>query len=42
MKRITITLAALSNPYMDESMRTCGEIRKDKASPAPPSHDHHH
>jgi len=30
---------ALTNPYMDESMRSCGEIRKDKAAPAPPSHD---
>jgi hypothetical protein len=26
---------ALTNPYMDESMRSCGEIRKDKAAPAP-------
>ena len=33
---------ALTNPYMDASMRSCGEIRKDKAAPAPTSHGHHH
>lgn len=35
---------AVTNPYMDEgSMRSCGEIRKDKAAPsAPTEHSHHH
>ena len=33
---------AITNPYMDESMRSCGEVRKDKAAPAPPSHGHGH
>ena len=32
----------ITNPYMDESMRSCGEVRKDKAAPSAPSHDHHH
>lgn len=35
---------AINNPYVDASMRSCGEIRKDKAPPSPsaPSHDHRH
>ena len=33
---------AITNPYLDESMRSCGEVRKDKAAPAPPSHSHGH
>lgn len=33
---------AITNPYMDESMRSCGDVQKDKAAPAPPSHDHTH
>lgn len=33
---------AITNPYMDEAMRSCGEVRKDKAAPSAPSHDHHH
>lgn len=33
---------AITNPYMDESMRSCGEVRKDKAESAPPSHSHGH
>ena len=34
---------AITNPYMDESMRSCGEVRKDRVAPAPssPSHGHH-
>jgi len=33
---------AVTNPYVNDSMRSCGVVRKDKAAPAPPSHDHHH
>ena len=33
---------AITNPYVDASMRSCGEIQKDKAAPSAPSHDHHH
>lgn len=33
---------ALTNPYMDESMRSCGEVRKDKAESAPPSDSRGH
>ena len=33
---------AVTNPYMDASMRSCGEVRKDRPATAPPSHDHHH
>ncbi len=32
---------AITNPYMDESMRSCGEVRRDKAAPPSPSHGHH-
>jgi len=32
---------AITNPYMDESLRSCGEIRKDKPEPSAPSHGHH-
>ena len=32
---------AITNPYLDESMRSCGEVRKDKAAPTSPSHGHH-
>ncbi len=31
---------AITNPYLDASMRSCGEVRKDKAPPTPPSHNH--
>ncbi len=33
---------ALTNPYVDASMRSCGEIRKDRTAPAPPSSNPHH
>ena len=33
---------AITNPYVDQSMRSCGEVRKDKAESAPPSHSHGH
>ena len=33
-------MGAVTNPYVDDSMRSCGAVRKDKAAPAPPSHDH--
>ena len=33
---------ATANPYVDASMRSCGEIRKDQAATAPPSQEHHH
>jgi hypothetical protein len=32
----------ISNPYMDESMRSCGEVRKDMPVAAPADHSDHH
>jgi hypothetical protein len=33
---------AIVNPYLDGSMRSCGEVRKDQAAPSPSPHGHHH
>jgi len=32
----------ISNPYVDASMRTCGEVRSDRTATPPPSHNQHH
>ena len=32
----------VSNPYVDASMRACGEVRKDHAAPAAGAHSHGH
>jgi hypothetical protein len=33
---------AIANPYVDQSMRSCGEVRKEKLAPAPPASPGHH
>lgn len=32
----------ITNPYTDESMRSCGEVQKDRAVSPPASHGHAH
>lgn len=33
---------AITNPYVDASMRSCGEVQRDRTAPAPPSQNRHH